>query len=362
MCCRLVVCSEMAATPQEKSFCVLQLAKLESIVAVQRAFRRQFNKQPPRHKQIYEWHRKFVEDGCICKGKSTGRPRTSNENVERIRTLYERRPKKSTSRASKELNIPQPTVWRVLKHRLHMKPYKLQLLQALHPDDHNKRYEFCCSMLDDMEEDNFAERLIFSDESTFHLSGKVNRHNVRIWATENPTAVIEHERDSPKLNVFCAISVTKVYGPFFFMEKTVTGITYLDMLQNWLFPQIEDDSDDFIFVQDGAPPHFSQHVRRYLNNTIPGRWIGRGGAEDQLYRLWPPRSPDITPCDFYLWGYVKERVFIPPMPDTLEDLRHRIIDAVNSITRDQLIRVWQELGYRFDICRVTHGAHIECIP
>lgn len=148
----------MAATPQEKSFCVLQLAKLESIVAVQRAFRCQFNKQPPRHKQIYEWHRKFVEDGCICKGKSTGRPRTSNENVERIRTLYERSPKKSTSRASKELNIPQPTVWRVLKHRLHMKPYKLQLLQALHPDDHNKRYEFCSSMLDDMEEDNFAER------------------------------------------------------------------------------------------------------------------------------------------------------------------------------------------------------------
>lgn len=92
------------------------------------------------------------------------------------------------------------------------------------------------------------------------------------------------------------------------------------MLQNWLFPQIEDDSDDFIFVQDGALPHFSQHVRRYLNNTIPERWIGRGGAEDQLYRRWPPRSPDITPCDFYLWGYVKERVFIPPMPDTLEDL------------------------------------------
>ncbi|KFM64618.1 hypothetical protein X975_07090, partial [Stegodyphus mimosarum] len=45
-------------------------------------------------------------------------------------------------RASKELKIPQPMVWRVLKHCLHMKPYKLQLLQALHPDDHNKRYEF----------------------------------------------------------------------------------------------------------------------------------------------------------------------------------------------------------------------------
>ncbi|KAJ4449981.1 hypothetical protein ANN_01388 [Periplaneta americana] len=53
--------------------------------------------------------------------------------------------------------------------------------------------------------------------------------------------------------------------------------------------------NNFIFMQDGAPPHFSNHVRRYLNDTIPGRWIGRGGGEDQLHRRWPPKSPDLTP-------------------------------------------------------------------
>jgi hypothetical protein len=57
-----------------------------------------------------------------------------------------------------------------------------------------------------MEEDGFPEKLVFSDEATFHISGKVNRHNVRIWGTENPHTILEHERDSPKLNVFCAIS------------------------------------------------------------------------------------------------------------------------------------------------------------
>jgi len=41
---------------------------------------------------------------------------------------------------------------------------------------------------------------MFSDEVTFHLSGKVNRHNVRIWGTENPHEIVEHVRDSPKLN------------------------------------------------------------------------------------------------------------------------------------------------------------------
>jgi hypothetical protein len=57
-----------------------------------------------------------------------------------------------------------------------------------------------------MDDDEFATRLIFSDEATFHLSGKVDRHNVRVCGTENPHATTEHQRDSPKLNVFCSIS------------------------------------------------------------------------------------------------------------------------------------------------------------
>jgi hypothetical protein len=81
------------------------------------------------------------------------------------------------------------------------------------------------------EEDNFSRRLIFSDEATFHLSGKVNRYNVRIWGKAYPHATTEHERGSHKLNVFFAIFFTKIYGPFFFADKTVSGFSYLDMLQ-----------------------------------------------------------------------------------------------------------------------------------
>ena len=91
---------------------------------------------------------------------------------------------------------------------------------------------------------------------------------------------VQHERDSPKLNIFCAISKNKVYGPFFFHENTVTGTSYLDMLQLWLFPQLTEDSNNFIFQQDGAPPHWHNEVRRYLNEELPHRWIGRGTAQD----------------------------------------------------------------------------------
>ena len=56
-----------------------------------------------------------------------------------------------------------------------------------------------------------AEKLVFSDEATFDICGKVNRHNVRIRGTENPHATIEYVRDSPKVNVFCVVSSCKVY-------------------------------------------------------------------------------------------------------------------------------------------------------
>jgi hypothetical protein len=62
---------------------------------------------------------------------------------------------------------------------------------------------------------------------------------------------------------------------------------------------------------------------------------------------------------FFLWGYVKDLVFVPPLPRNLADLKARIIAALKSISAPMLTRVWQELEYRIDVCRVTRGAHIE---
>ncbi|GBM66255.1 hypothetical protein AVEN_35533-1 [Araneus ventricosus] len=107
-------------------------------------------------------------------------------------------------------------------------------------------------------------------------------------------------------------------------------------------------------MQDGAPPHFHHKVRQYLNDTIPGRWIGRGEQYDFVCLKWPLRSQDLTPCDFYIWGYIKDRVYVAPIPATLQGLRDRIVTAVSSITR-------QQIDKQFDNCRITNGAHIECI-
>ena len=104
-------------------------------------------------------------------------------------------------------------------------------------------------------------------------------------------------------------------------------------------PQLQEDSKDFIFQQDRAPPHFHFDVCAHLIANLPGRWIGHASHNDSPLLPWPPWSPDLTPCNFFLWGYIKDHVYVPPMPHDLPQLRQRIVEAVAAIDRQMLQRV-----------------------
>ena len=195
--------------------------------------------------------------------------------------------------------------------------------------------------------------MCFSDEATFHVSGKVNKHNIRIWGSQNPCEVLERERDSPKISVWCGLMHNQIIGPFIFAESTIIANIYLDMLKHYVVPQLEEFQPRVVFQQDGAPPHWGLIVRDFLNETFPNRWIGRNGPAP-----WPPRSPDITPLDFFLWGYVKDRVYRTPVLD-VETLQSRIIEVLATVNEEMLENTWREIEYRLDILRATNGAYVE---
>jgi hypothetical protein len=80
--------------------------------------------------------------------------------------------------------VPPTTVHRTLHKRLHLHPHKVQIVQQLKPDDKPSRQKFAVEMLDRIDTNpQFLGNILFSDEATFHLSGFVNWHNVRIWGT-----------------------------------------------------------------------------------------------------------------------------------------------------------------------------------
>ena len=75
----------MAWTGDKKEFCVLEFAKTDSIVAVQRRFRTMYHTEPPTDKSVREWYTKLQQSGSLCAAKRKGRPGSSAETVERVR-------------------------------------------------------------------------------------------------------------------------------------------------------------------------------------------------------------------------------------------------------------------------------------
>jgi hypothetical protein len=71
----------------------------------------------------------------------------------------------------------------------------------------------------------------------------------------------------------------------------------------------------YYFQQDGASPHTSKKAQNYLRSKFGEKFIDK--------KKWPPRSPDLNPCDYFLWGYLKSRVY-NPLPKDLDDLKANI--------------------------------------
>ena len=140
---------------------------------------------------VYGTRNLWRQRQCSMQG-GVGRPRTSEENIERVRQAFQRSPMKSIRTTTWHLDLPRATVHKVLHKTLRLFAYKVQMLQALQPNDMSRRKEFAVNMLEQISEDEaFLKRVCFSDEATFHVSGKLNKHNVRIWGSENPHATRE---------------------------------------------------------------------------------------------------------------------------------------------------------------------------
>ena len=95
------------------------------------------------------------------------------------------------------------------------------------------------------------------------------------------------------------------------------------------------------------------HSEVYLINTPNNELIYRVIQND--CRDNTQYTADVTPCDFFLWGYVKDQVYVTPLPANIPELKVRIRTATETITADMR----NEIDYRVDVCRITKGAHIE---
>jgi len=120
-------------------------------------------------------------------------------------------------------------------------------------------------------------------------------------------------------------------------------------LERWAEHQ---DLGDIWFQQDGATAHTAQISMAKLRQMFPGRLVSLRGDLG-----WPARSPDLSICDFFLWGYLKERVF-RDRPHTVEQLKTKIRAEIATIPVDMCRRATEAFRNRLQECVIAGGHHL----
>lgn len=326
----------MKYTTEEKIFITNKYAISRSPAIVQRAWRTKFiSSFAPSHATILRIAKQFEKTGSII--NSTQRKRNISQKRTNAKTILKEviseKPSLSIRKACQVAEISYNLSRLILKDDLKLKPYKVPDAFKLEPVDYPKRVDFC-NWIKSLPK-KVLEYFLFSDEAYFSLTQAVNKQNNRLWLNSRPTDAIEHPLHDLKVLCFCAMSSQRIYGPYFF-EGTVNQHNYLNMLKEFLWPKVvREDYKKYYFQQDGAKPHVANIVQNYLKSKFGDKFLDK--------KRWPPRSPDLNPCDFFLWGYLKSKVY-NPLPKNLDELKANIqreIKNIDKATRESVCKLFE---------------------
>jgi hypothetical protein len=204
-----------------------------------------------------------------------------------------------------------------------------------------------------LNDDRLLDISFFSDEAWVHLSGYVNSQNYRIWSSENPHAFVETRLHPVKVGVWIAVSRRRLIGPIFFHE-TVNATRYREQILEIFINQLDDEElQNGYFQHDGATAHTTPDNLLYLQQFYGNRIIS-----NRLNPEFPPRSPDLTPLDFCIFGHLKNEVFKRRM-HTLEELMEEIRNCCNTIDQQMLQNIFNNKKKRIRKCLEHNGGHFQ---
>ncbi|GBN62464.1 hypothetical protein AVEN_192812-1 [Araneus ventricosus] len=162
--------------------------------------------------------------------------------------------------------------------------------------------------------------------------------------------------------ILVAISSKGIIGPFF-REQTINAVKYLGILDEFvaIHYALDDHWNASWFMQHGARPHRTPAVFDLLSEHFNDRVIALDYYKHTgSVMAWPPYSPDITPCDFFLWGYLKDLVY-RQTPKTITQLKQHISTAYETIPSNMFARVSGQFCLRLHHVVAANGGYFENI-
>ena len=199
---------------------------------------------------------------------------------------------------------------------------------------------FCNRFVNQVEQNpGFLDHLIVSDEAVFSLNSEINTRNVRKYALHGdghpPDHYVEFLQGGNQIMVW--ISLTRagiVLGPHL-VQGNLNSREYLRIIRYNVIQRdfrLHGIDKNTVWRQLGIPA-----MRRYdtfVGMQFPGRVISKHGDWP-----WPLRSPDLTVCDFFLWGYLKHKIWnvlLDQQPNNLRQLREAFVMECNTMDQAKI--------------------------
>ena len=360
---------------EERFFVVERRLRGESYSSIATDFRAHFNRATAPCKTAMQKMVQKMTTEFTCKNLNTGRsgrPATvvTDENVLRVQESAMELPRIGTRPRSAMLDMTRTSLRRILVRELQLFPYKMQLKHAMEPQDPAARMHFADWFLrkqQDSPNADFVDNVIFFDEAHIDIDGYVNSQNARHWGSQRPTDVVERSLHPVHVTVLCGIWSKGLFRPYFFeedgMNETINGERYLSILQNQFWPNfcefgwnnIDDvDLAQTYFMQDGASPHIYRPVKDWLFGKFGDRVISR-----HFETPWPARSPDLTPCDYFMWGWAKDKVYQKMPYQNREELRTAVIEVFDTLDQETCQSACHSILGRLRLVLQREGNHIE---
>lgn len=309
---------------------------------------------------VEKFEKKGVLIDCRKEREKRDKKVCTPENIQRVKEYFAQNPRDSLRKTAQVLDISYSSLRFIARKAIKLYPYKITGVHRISDEAKEARKAFCANILGIENGETFpVQQTIFTDEAHFWMDGYVNSQNYRFWGTEPPNEYSDVSLHPKKVTAWAAFCSKGIFVKIF--TDTVTGERYRKLLlEEWLpFANNHQVVTDWYFMQDGAPPHGTNAVFDVLNSAYENRVIAyqypdrMGSGMD-----WPPYSPDLNPCDYFLWGYVKDRVYANKITNT-DQLTASILSVINSIDKDMRDRVLDNFYKRIELCYNADGGHFE---
>lgn len=316
-----------------------------------------YNENAPKYSTVAKWVALFKEGReSLEDNPRSGRPITvyTNENIDLVRNLIEEDPHLSCAELEAITSVNHYTLLEILHNALGMRKLTSRWIpHQLTAKNIQERVAACRENLRLIEEGKLRLcDIITGDESWFYLIPIWNKSTNASWVAqgEKPRTVVRQSRFSPKFLYYIFFRSTGlVHIGFVEKGKTMTSDCYItDCLEPVYLSMGRQRPKAGLahmrLLHDNARPHVTKEVKSSL--------------ETQGVKLvrHPPYSPDLAPCDFWLFDYVKQRLNVHT---DVESQKRQITSILRSIPKEEYKKTFDKWVERMQMCINNQGQYFE---